>query len=40
MVDAMRSFVSGRELAALGLVDGTPAMLAASVAARRRGADA
>src|SRR6266540_6320394 len=38
MVDAMRSFVSGRELAALGLVDGTPAMLAASVAARRRGA--
>src|SRR6266516_3921779 len=40
MVDAMRSSVSGSELAALGHADGTPAMLAASVAARRREADA
>src|SRR6266540_2249694 len=40
MVDAMGSSVSGRELAALGHVDGTPAMLAASVAARQRGVDA
>jgi hypothetical protein len=40
MGDARRSPASGRELAALGRGDGTSAMLAASVTARRREADA
>jgi hypothetical protein len=40
MTDVMSSPASGRELAALGHADGTAAMLAASVPARRREADA
>jgi hypothetical protein len=40
MGDDTSSPVSGRELAALGHVDGTVAMLAASVPAQRREADA
>jgi hypothetical protein len=39
MVDAMRSFVSGRGLAALGRGGRTPPMLVASVAAWRREAE-
>jgi hypothetical protein len=40
MVDAMRSSVPGRELGTLGRAGVPPAMLEASVAVRRREADA